>query len=139
MPNYHLFASQVKDGDNTLHKKKSPNNKHSIHLDLLYRRLECISVKTLLSANKADVWDDSYITVQNDIISTSDHHIATIHKQRRNLQSEPDKALKPGQMLCLDLIYSPPKKGLAPETTFKYYILAVDSYSRYPFLQGLYV
>jgi len=80
MPNYHLFASQVKDGDNTLHKKKSSNNKQSINLDLLYRRLGCRSVKTLLSANQADVWDDSYITVQNDIISASDHHIATIRK-----------------------------------------------------------
>ena len=53
------------------------------------------------------------------------------------MQLEPDKALKPGQSLCLDLIYSPSKRGLTPETTFKHYILAVDAYSRYPFLQGL--
>ena len=111
MPNYHLFASSASANPN----KSTPpqkSNKKKISLDLLYQRMGCRSIKTLLPANQEQIWDDVEVILKNDIISTSDHNIATIRKRRRNMFSEPNSSLQPGQKLCLDKIKSPHKLGL---------------------------
>ena len=41
------------------------------------------SIKTLLSANQAQVWDDVEVILNNDIISTSNHNKATIKKKAK--------------------------------------------------------
>ena len=51
--------------------------------------------------------------------------------------TEPDPNLKAGQVIYLDLIYSPSKIGLTNNTTFTHYLLMVDKFSRRPFLHGL--
>ena len=83
MPNYHLFAScGIDKANDVMASPKSINpKKKKIDLDLLYRRTGCRSIKTLLSANQADVWNDTTVNVTTDLISTSDHHIATIKKR----------------------------------------------------------
>ena len=137
LPNYHLFASGATSSPsymNTFSRK----NKQKIELDLLYRRLGCRSIKTLLSANHADLWDDSTIVVHAHLLSSSDHDIATIRKRNWCTHTEPDPSLKPGQILCFDIVQNPEKcTGLTQDTTFKYYLLAVDKFSRFPFLVGL--
>ena len=136
MPNYHLFASSANVKSTNL-KQKSRQQKKSIELDKLYRRLGSRSIKTLLSANQADVWQDQSIIVRNDVISTSDHHIATIRKKNRNKSTESDPSLKPGQVLCMDLVYNPSKVSITQDSYYKFYLLVVDKYSRYPFLVGI--
>ena len=135
LPNYHLFASQATINDNM--RKKKTSNKKKVGIDILYKRLGHRSIKTLLSANKDEVWNDVELQLQPDIISTSDHHIATIRKKARNKYSEPDEKMLPGQKLCMDLISSPSKIGITPETSFPFYLLIVDGYSRMPKLAGL--
>ena len=80
LPNYHLFALTASFTPSYLNTF-SCKNKQKIELDLLYRRLGCRSIKTLLSANQADLWDDSTIVVRTDLISSSNHDIATIRKR----------------------------------------------------------
>jgi len=60
--------------------KKEKTDKKKICLDLIYQRMGCRSIKTLLSSYQAEVWNDVEIIMKNDIISTSDHDIATIRK-----------------------------------------------------------
>ena len=137
MPNYHLFASSASANENQLIKREKKNKK-KISLDLIYQRMGCRSIKTLLSANQAEIWNDVEIIMKNDIISTSDHDIATIRKRKRNMHTEPDPNLQPGQKLCLDIIKSPHKISVTQETSYPYYLLAVDAFSRLPKMHGLF-
>ena len=82
----------------------------------------CRSKKTLLSANQAQIWDDVEVILKNDIISTSNHNINTIRKRRRNMFSEPNSNLQPGQKLCLDIIKSPHKLSVIQNTSYSYYL-----------------
>ena len=70
--------------------------------------------------------------------STSDHDIVTIRKRNCVKSATPDPLLKPGQILCLDIVKNPAKcASLTQDTTFTYYPLVMDKFSRYPFLAGL--
>ena len=129
MPNYHLFASSALSTRNNP-IKLTTIKKQETDLDLLYWCLGCRSIKTLLSANRENLWEDSNIIVRNDLISTSDHHIATICKKNRIKHSTPDSSIKPGQILCLDIVKNPAKcSGLTQDTTFRYYSLLVNKFS----------
>ena len=79
LPNYHLFASCGVAKNNKSAKTGQPKKKR-IPLDTLYKRMGLRSIKTLLSANQAELWNDSEINIIPDLISTSDHNIATIRK-----------------------------------------------------------
>ena len=50
----------------------------------------------------------------------------------------PDSNLKPRDLLCLNLIKCPSKIGLTPETTFQYFLLAIDGYSWLCKITGLF-
>ena len=89
-------------------------------MDLLYKRFGLRSLRTLLSCNEADLWDDVEMYSSPDIISQDDHHIATIRKKNRVKYSEPDANLKVGEILCFDVVPN-----------------AVGKRSRKPFLYGL--
>ena len=82
----------------------------------------CRSIKILLSTNQAQIWDDVEVILKNDIISTSNHNINTIRKRRRNMFSEPNSNLQPGQKLCLDIIKSPHKLSVIQNTSYSYYL-----------------
>ena len=126
LPNYKLFASPaIQQNVNRKHNIK----KTKIPLKIIYNRLGLRSVKMLLSANQDNVWNDTEIILENDFVSTSDHVIATIEKRARNKIKEPDATLQPGQTICLDLIKSPSKISLTTETSFPFYLLAVDAFS----------
>ena len=78
MPNYHLFASTA-----SIKLQKTTNmekNKSNIPLELLYMRIGCGSIKTLISANTENLWNDINVTLTHDIISETNHHNATIRK-----------------------------------------------------------
>ena len=136
MPNYHLFASASSDKNPEL-TPTTDVKKKKVDLDLLYKRMGCRSIKTLLSSNQAGIWKDVEINVGFDVISTSDHHIATIRKRRRKLNTEPNPDLKPGSVFCVDIEKSPSKISITPESTYPYYLFLVDKYSRRPFIQGV--
>ena len=100
MPNYHLFASSAsvrsKHNTNNGNKKSHKNKKSNVPLELLCMRMGCRNVKTLLSANKENLWHDVNIIVNNDIISDVNHHIATIRKKNRNTSAVQNSKLQPG-------------------------------------------
>jgi len=52
--------------------------------------------------------------------------------------TEPDPDLQPGQKLCLDIIRSPHKISVTQGTSYPYYLLVVDAFSRLPKLHGLF-
>ena len=87
MPNYHLFTSNTVELNTDIDKleqdlnTKEKNQLQSIDLDLAYRIFWCESAKTLLSASQFNIWKDATMNVNADLISTSDHHIATIRKK----------------------------------------------------------
>ena len=137
MTNYHPFASAAMPKPSST-SAISAKNKQKIDLDILYRRLGFRSIKSLLSANQADLWHDSMIVVRTYFISSSNHDIATIRNRNQHKHTESDTSLKPGQILCLDIVQNPTKcTGLTQDTNFKYYLLAVDKFSLFPFLVGL--
>ena len=133
IPNYHLFASSA--------KSKTPKDiitstaKTKIPLELLYMQMGCRNIKTLLSVNQAELWKDITVVISNDIISENYHHIATIKKANRNMTREPNPKLKPGDVICLDIIQNISRTSLTPSTMYKYFLLA---YRRIPKIKGLY-
>ena len=90
-------------------------------MDLLYQCLGCRSIKTLLLANQANLWANASIIVRNDLILTSDHDIVTIHKQNHIKSATSNPLLKPGQILCLDIVKNTAKcAGLTQNTMFAF-------------------
>ena len=114
------------------------NNQKKILFELLYMRMDCRNIKTLLSVNQAELWKDITVVISNDIISENYHHIATIKKANRNMTREPNPKLKPGDVICLDIIRNTSRASLTPSTMYTYFLLAVDTYSRMPQIKGLY-
>ena len=92
----------------------------------------CRNIKTLLSANQAELWKDTTAIISNDIVSENDHHIATIRKHNRNTTRELNPNIKRGDVLCLDIIRNTLTSSLTLSTMYKYFLLAVDVYSRMP-------
>ena len=86
----------------------------------------CRSVKTLLSANQEELWDDIQLKIAPDLISDSDHHVATIRKKNRTKASDPNPDLRVGEILCFDVVPNPAKTSLTGDTYYKNYLLAVD-------------
>ena len=87
MPNYHLFASSAYTKQTMKQNKKQQimsTKKINVPLELLYMRTGCRNIKTLLSANQENLWEDINVILNNDIISNTNHHIATIRKTNRN-------------------------------------------------------
>ena len=76
----------------------------------------CRSVKTLLSANQEELWDDIQLKIAPDLISDSDHHVATIRKKNRTKASDPNPDLRVGEILCFDVVPNPAKTSLTGDT-----------------------
>ena len=137
MPNYHLFASSARTKRNTQTILAS-TTKTNVQLELLYMRTGCRNIKTLLSVNQENLLQDVNIIINNDIISETNHHIATIHKRNRNTSHITNPNLKPGQMICLDMIKNNTSSSITPSTSFSHFLMAVDAYSCLPKLHGLF-
>ena len=133
LPNYHLFASNTLAFD----KSEPSSTKQKIDLKLLYHRMGCRGLDTLLSASKSGVWADVEARFGKETVADCDHHIATIRKANRKRTANVDPNLKPGQVLSFDITYNPSKTGLTNDSYFQYYLLVVDKCSRMPFLMGL--
>ena len=140
MPNYHLLASSARTNQKMQNTKAiiTSTNKTNIPLKLLYMWTDCRSIKKLLSANQENLWQDVNIIINNDIISDSNHHIATIRKTNRNTSRIENTNLKPGQIICLDIIKNNTSSSNTPSTAFSHFLMAVDAYSRLPKIHGLF-
>ena len=137
MPNYHLFASSARTKQNTQTILAS-TMKINFPLELFYMRTGCRSIKTLLSANQENLWQDVNIIIKNDIISDTDHHIETIRKKKRNTSRINNPNLKAGQIICLDMIKNTASSSITPSISFSDFLMAVDVYSCLPKLNGLF-
>ena len=103
MPNYHLFASSVRIKPNK-YTIFASTTKINVTLEFLYMRTGCRNIKTLLSANQENSWQDIIIIINNDIVSDTNHHIETIRKKNSNTTCINQPNLKAGQIICLDIM-----------------------------------
>ena len=99
--------------------------------------MACRNVKTLLSANQSDVWNDMSVRIAPDIISATDHQIATIRRVRRKKIAEHESTFAPGETLSFDIIKNVSESSITPASHFPYILLVVDLVSRRPYLVGL--
>ena len=135
----HLLHKQNQTQRSKKQKKHiTSTKKNNIPVELLYKRTGFRNIKTLLSANQENLWQDVNIIINNDIISDTNHHIATIHKKNRNMSRIKNPNLKPGQILYLDIIKNTSSTSITPSTSFSYFLLAVDAYSCLPKLHDLF-
>ena len=97
----------------------------------------CRNIKTLLSANQDDIWKDTSIVISHDLILENDHHIATIQKTNRNKKRQSNPNMKPGDIICLDIIKNTSTLSVTQSTMYPFFLLAVNAFSRMPKLQEL--
>jgi hypothetical protein len=110
-------------------------NKKRLPLELLHIRLGHRKCRTLLAASESDLWEDTTVcmTEETGCLTCG---IATIRSRARN--KEPHSgATRAGEYLFLDLQHPLVQAGLTPCTSYAYYLLIVDAYSRYVKIYGL--
>ena len=96
---------------------------------LMHDRLGLRSYRSILAGSEAEVWEGVKIHGSSDDYCVS-CKISAQPKASRG-HSAVSLAEKPGDVLFMDVIPNPAKCGLTSSTSFKYYLLVVDGYSRY--------
>jgi transposase InsO family protein len=93
------------------------------------------ALRSLLAANQHNLWNDIKVRMdhERDCLSCK---IATIHSSDRNkLPHTP--STHPGQTIFSDILHPITDTGLTPNTTFPFYLILVDSFSRFFSIYGL--
>jgi uncharacterized protein YdcH (DUF465 family) len=125
--------------ESTYHKvptycNKDPHKTH-VPLELLLHRLGHRKCWTLLAANEHNLWEDSTIRMTGETGCLM-CGIATIRSRARNKEAH-SGATRAGEYLFLDIQHPLVKAGLTISTSYAFYLLIVDAYSRYVKLYGL--
>jgi hypothetical protein len=115
--------------------RNKDNNKKRLPLELLHQRLGHRKCRTLLAANKHQLWEDVAIRMTGETGCLT-CGIATIRSRARN--KEPyTGATQPGEYLFLDIQHPLVAAGITLSTSYAFYLLIVDAYSRYVQIYGL--
>jgi len=124
-PCYHRVpAYRNKDQD----KKRLP-------LELLHLRLGHRKCRTLLAASEHQLWEDTTVRMTGETgCLTCD--VATICSRARNKEAH-SGATWAGEYLFLDIQHPLVQAGLTISTSYPFYVLIVDAYSRYSKLYGI--
>jgi hypothetical protein len=124
-PCYHRVpAYRNKDQD----KKRLP-------LELLHLRLGHRKCRTLLAASEHQLWEDTTVHMTGETgCLTCD--VATIHSRAHNKKAH-SGATRAGEYFFLDIQYPLVQAGLTISTSYPFYLLIVDAYSRYSKLYGI--
>ena len=119
----HAFLGKIKEMSK---KNKTPARK-KIALELLHQILGHRSTRSLLSGDTANVWEDVELIIFLDTFCTS-CQISSMNKKARAKISPKPKA--PFKWVFMEIIPSIAYKTLTSDTTFSYYLLIVDAYSK---------
>jgi transposase InsO family protein len=118
----------------------SRNHNHSstkkhIALDLLHQRLGHRKCRALLAASEHEVWADTLIRMspEQECVSCN---ISTIRASARSKDPH-TKGLHAGEYVFMDIIHPVSKLGLTDDSTYPFYLILVDAYSRYVCLYGM--
>ena len=133
------FGGRDVTGDVLGPSKEDPvskdSSKQKVDLGRLQHRLGFRSIRSLLMADKVGVWNDTTIMMQPDPVC-SGAELAVIRKVARSRKKQNPSTYK-YQRLDIDVIENPAKSSLTPKSYYKFYLLIVDHFSRYPALIGI--
>ncbi len=115
--------------------REHTTNKKQLSIELLHTRLGHRKCRTLLAASEHNLWEDVTIRMSPETGCLS-CGIATIRSTARN--KEPHTvAVAPGEYIFLDILHPTTAVGLTSHTSYAFYLILVDAYSRYTCLYGL--
>jgi transposase InsO family protein len=122
------LAPWSRDHDHSSNKKRTA-------LELLHRRLGHRKCRALLAASEHEVWADTLVRMgpEQDCVSCN---ISTIRASARNKEPH-TKGMYPGAYIFMDILHPVTKKGLTSDSTYAFYIILVDAYSRYTCIYGM--
>jgi len=125
--NYHEVPA-FRSSANRSRQKRLP-------LELLHARLGHRKCRTLLSANEHQLWKDVSIRMSPETGCLS-CGIATARSAACNTEHH-SGASRPGKYIFLDIEHPITTAGLTTATTYPFYLIVVDAYSRYVHFYGL--
>jgi len=115
--------------------KESDTYYKRLPLELVHARLGHSKCRTLLAANEHRLWKDTIIRMAPETGCLS-CGIATARAAVRNKEHH-SGADYPGEYVFLDIQHPITSAGLTPKSTYKFYLIVVDAYSRYVRFYGL--
>ena len=105
-------------------------------LELLHARLGHRRCRTILAAHEHKLWADSRICMSPEPHCLS-CGIATVRSAPLNKEHH-TAAERPGEYVFLDILHPVLATGLTPASTYAFYLIIVDAYSRYVLVYGHY-
>jgi transposase InsO family protein len=137
--NLSVITPDSANTDSTYHSiptyRNKDQNKKRLPLELLHSRLGHRKCRTLLAASEHNLWEDTTIrmTRKTGCLTCG---IATIRSRARN--KEPHSgATWAGEYLFLEIQHPLVQPGLTRSTSYAFYLLIVDAYSRYVKIYGI--
>jgi transposase InsO family protein len=111
------------------------NNKKRLSLELLHNRLGHRKCRTLLAAGEHNLWADVTVRMspESGCLSCG---ISTIRATARNKEQHTG-ASAPGEYVFMDILHPITATGLTPNTSYAFYLILVDTFSRYTCMYGL--
>jgi len=119
----------------SLHNRNHSKSKNYVSLELLHRRLGHRKCRTLLAANEHHLWEDTMVRMSPEAGCLS-CGIATIKASVRNKEHH-TAASYPGEYVFLDILHPITQTGLTSKTSYAFYLIVVDAYSRFCSIHGL--
>jgi transposase InsO family protein len=113
----------------------SRSRQKRLPLELLHARLGHRKCRTLLSANEHQLWKDVSIRMSPETGCLS-CGIATARSAARNTEHH-SGASQPGEYIFLDIEHPITTADLTTASTYPFYLIVVDAYSRYVRFYGL--
>jgi transposase InsO family protein len=112
----------------------STDKRHTA-LELLHQRLGHWKCRALLAASEHGVWADTVVRMgpEQECVSCE---ISTIHATSRNKEAHTGGTYA-GEYVFLDILHPVVTGGLTASTTFAFYLIIVDAYSRYCCIYGI--
>jgi len=101
----------------------------------MHRRLGHRKCRTLLAANEHHLWGDAMVRMSTETGCLS-CGIATIKASAHN-KDHHTAASHPGEYVFLDILHPITHTGLTTKTSYAFYLIIVDAYSRYCTIHGL--
>lgn len=110
-------------------------NKKRLSLELLHNRLGHRKCCTLLTASEHNLREDVTVCMSPEAGCLS-CGIAIIRSTAHNKEHHTG-ASTPGEYIFMDIIHPATATGLTPSTSYAFYLILVDAFSRYTCLYGM--
>lgn len=116
------------------HDHSSGSKRHT-PLELLHRCLGHKKCRALLVASEHGVWADMMVRMgpEQECVSC---HTSTIHATAHNKEPH-TQGMYPMEYVFMDILHPVTRLGLTSDTTYAFYLILVDAYSRFTCLYGM--